>query len=141
MPNRSSPSESLNISDLVFKTVREQVRLIVDGEISAVEGEFTGDVLRNVTLDVTKIGGGPPNSGSQALRVQSDEGATGVDIDASFGTGNGLALNVKNNGTTQTAIINNNGDGTALLLTSVGSQTLQINNTKIAGAEAVFITP
>ena len=110
-----------------------------NGEISAVEGEFTGDVLRNVTLDVTKIGGGPPNSGSQALRVQSDEGATGVDIDASFGTGNGLALNVKNNGTTQTAIINNNGDGTALLLTSVGSQTLQINNTKIAGAEAVFI--
>ncbi len=111
----------------------------LNGEISAAEGEFTGNVLRNITLDVTKIGGGPPNGGSQGIRVQSDEQATGVDIDASFGTGDGTGLIVKNSGTGQTAIINNNGDGTALLLTSVGDTTLQINNTKIAGLEAVLI--
>ncbi len=110
-----------------------------NGEISAVEAEFTGSTGRNFTLDVTKLGGGPPNGGATALRVFVDDGATGVDIDATAGLGTSVALKANNDGITQTAEISNNGDGLALLVDSVGDVVLSVIGTKLSGDHVVSV--
>lgn len=110
-----------------------------NGEISAVEGEFTGSTNRNFTLDVTKLGGGPPNGGSTAIRVFVDDGATGVDIDATAGLGTSVALKANNDGITQTVEFTNAGDGAALLLNSVGDVTLSAISTKQDGDHVVSV--